>query len=102
MYTLTWIPAAIRAPLCAMAYGMASLAWGQAGAPAQDPPRWHIEDLTPQARYQTAKKEAGAAYQEALIECKQLHGTDRANCNGAARKQYTSDLERARLLLIPQ
>ena len=33
-----------------------------------DPPRWYQEDVTPQQRYQTAHREAGAALQEALLD----------------------------------
>ncbi|CAN5292171.1 hypothetical protein BH11PSE11_BH11PSE11_10220 [soil metagenome] len=61
-----------------------------------DPPRWTIEDRTPQARYQTSKKEAAAAYQEALNDCRQNRGADRAACLRDARTNYQRDLDEAK------
>jgi hypothetical protein len=67
-----------------------------AGAPKIDPPRWSMEDTTPEARYRTMKKEAGAAYQEALWDCKKMAASERSACQKAARDQYNQDLTVAR------
>ncbi len=70
-----------------------------------DPARWYQEDLTPQARFQTSKKEAEAAYKEAVVECKQLAPANRGNCLSDARNQLVHDLESAKkktLIAIPK
>jgi hypothetical protein len=61
-----------------------------------DPPRWTNEDRTPQARYLNSKKEAAAAYQEALSACKMVTGTARTSCEKLARDDYRADLEEAK------
>jgi hypothetical protein len=71
--------------------------WAQGLAPdsvAQpgDPARWYQEDMTPGARSQTLKKEAGAAYQEALAECKRAERATRAACMREARIMFEQDL----------
>jgi hypothetical protein len=58
----------------------------------KDPARWYTEDTTPQAKYQTAKKEAGAALQESLAECKKMTGTVRAECMQEARSRFHADM----------
>ena len=75
-----------------------ALAAGEA-APAIDPPRWHSEDTTPQARYQTAKKEAGAAYQEALNDCRSLLGAEKTACVKEAQATFAADMAEAKKLL---
>jgi hypothetical protein len=65
----------------------------------QDPARWTIEDTTPQAHYQTLKKEAGAAYQEALAECKRQYGSEKAGCLREARTNFQVDMENAKKAL---
>ena len=77
----------------------ASLAQGQPAtglAEAADPVRWYQEDLTPNARFQTLKKEADAAYKEALIECKTGERATRATCMNEARAQQKQDIANAR------
>lgn len=61
-----------------------------------DPPRWTHEDMTPQARYQTSKKEADAAYRVAVAECKTVSRADRNSCMREARENRQSDLAEAR------
>ena len=61
-----------------------------------DPARWYQEDLTPHARFQTSKKEAEAAYKEAVIDCKQLELAKRSNCMRDARSQMLQDVEAAK------
>ena len=73
-------------------------------AETADPARWYQEDLTPQARFQTAKKEVDAAYKEAAIECKKLAPANRSSCVRDARTQWAQDLESAKkktLRVIP-
>ena len=66
-----------------------------------DPARWYQEDLTPHARFQTSKKEAAAAYKEAVIDCKQLELSSRSNCMHDARSQMMQDVESAKKKLMP-
>lgn len=70
--------------------------------PDKDPPQWHTEDTTPQMRYQTSKKEAGAAYEEARKECKAMRGADASACNREARENYQQDLATAKSQLEPR
>lgn len=58
-----------------------------------------VEDKTPQAQYQTSRKEANAAYQEALVECKKMQGSERSGCMKEARSNLQSDLAEAKRLL---
>lgn len=77
----------------------ASLAQGQPAAglaDAADPVRWYQEDLTPNARFQTLKKEVDAAYKEALNECKTGERATRAACMNEARAQQKQDIASAR------
>lgn len=71
------------------------------GAPQKDPPQWSTHDTTPQARFQTAKKEAGAALQEAQNSCRDLRGAERTGCMKDAQTTYTQDMADAKKLLTP-
>jgi len=62
----------------------------------KDPPRWRIEDRTPQARFQTMKKENTNAYAQALNDCRAMHGRKAADCRNEARTNFDSDMQRAR------
>src|SRR4051794_14468796 len=46
----------------------------------KDEARWRKEDATPQAHYQTLKKEAAAAYRENTKQCKAMSSSERAAC----------------------
>jgi hypothetical protein len=59
-----------------------------------EPARWFQPDDTPQKRAQTAKKEAQAALDEALKECRRERGQRRA-CEKEARDQYRVDMRDA-------
>jgi hypothetical protein len=61
-----------------------------------DPARWAQEDTTPEARFKTAKKEAGAALQEAQAECRKLAPAAQTDCMAQARGLYQTDLETAK------
>ncbi|RJF99154.1 hypothetical protein [Noviherbaspirillum saxi] len=61
--------------------------------------RQTVEDRTPQAQFQTSKREANAAYQEALAECKKMRGTDRNKCMSEAKTNLQNDLAEARKAL---
>lgn len=66
-----------------------------------DPARWYQEDVTPQQRYQTARKEAGAALQEALLECARLLDRPaKVACVSDARARHAQDISDARKALI--
>lgn len=64
--------------------------------PDIDPARWTKEDVTPQARYQTLKKEAGAAYRENTSQCKSLPVAERKACVAEAKRIRQDDLARAK------
>lgn len=66
----------------------------------KDPARWYAEDVTPQSRYQTSKKEANAAYKEAQAACKKMARHERAKCISDARKSLQSDLAEAKKIMI--
>jgi hypothetical protein len=55
-----------------------------------------IEDKTPQAQYQTSRKEANAAYQEALAECRKMQSGERSGCMKEARSNLQNDLAEAK------
>jgi hypothetical protein len=61
-----------------------------------DPARWAQEDTSPEARFQTAKKEAGAALQEALAECRKLAPAEQTDCMAQARGLYQTELGAAK------
>jgi hypothetical protein len=68
-------------------------------APEKDPARWYIEDTTNQERYRTATKEAHAAYQDALKECKKVERSERTSCKKEANAQLRADLAEAKRIL---
>ena len=77
------------------------LAYAATGAvDGTDPPRWYQEDVTPQQRYQTARKEAGAALQEALLECARLDRQAKAACVDDARARHAQDIGDAKKALV--
>ena len=76
----------------ALAHGLAA----DRGAQAGDPARWHLEDTTPRERFETSKKEAGAAYRQAQSDCKKAVQASRAACMQNARNTYGRDLVDAR------
>lgn len=78
------------------AQGLAGADLAQAG----DPARWYQEDSTPRARFQTSQKEAGAAYQEALLDCKRedrVARSERNACLHNAAAQFDEAMADARL-----
>jgi hypothetical protein len=95
---------AIAAATCALA---ATLAYPAAVSPVEhvgvnaergDPARWYVPADTPQLKYETQVKEAGAVLGEALKECRALQ-SDRNACVAQAQAQHRRDLEDARSLL---
>lgn len=61
-----------------------------------EPARWTQEDETPEAKYATARKEALAANQIALDECKMMTGDAKTKCEAQARLDLVLDLARIR------
>lgn len=59
-----------------------------------DPLRWSVPDVTPQQQYKTSVKEAHAAYQEALKDCRASAG-----CKKAASDNLRNDLQQAKMKL---
>ena len=62
-----------------------------------DPARGYIAAETPARKYQALMKEAGAALEEALGECRAA--VDRRACEREAREIYRSDIAEARTVL---
>jgi hypothetical protein len=54
------------------------------------------EDTTPRAHYNTSKKEANAAYNEALKECRSMGRAERSDCMKEAQTNLRNDLAQAR------
>lgn len=61
-----------------------------------EPDRWTQEDATPEQRYVTARKEALAANQIALDECKTMGGDAKTKCEAQAKLDLVLDLARIR------
>lgn len=61
--------------------------------------RQTVEDTTPRAQYNTSKREAQAAYQEALNDCKKMRGTEKTACMKEARGNLQNDLAEAKKVL---
>lgn len=62
-----------------------------------EPARRYIAADTPARKYQTLMKEAGAAFKEALGECRAA--VDRRACERVAREIFRSDIAKARTAL---
>jgi hypothetical protein len=60
--------------------------------PEPEPERWTQEDLTLEQRFETARKETLAAYQEAMNTCKAMHPTEQADCTSEAKAQLELEL----------
>lgn len=65
----------------------------------KDPARWYAEDSTAKAQSKTAQKEAAAAYQEALADCRKMRGAEAKACMKEARDNYRNDTADAKKLL---
>jgi predicted small lipoprotein YifL len=63
---------------------------------SDEPARWTQEDATPEQKFATARKEALAANQMALDECKTMIGDDKAKCEAQARLDLVLDMARIR------
>lgn len=61
-----------------------------------DPKQWRTPDVTPAQQYATARKEAAAAYSEALKQCRTMSSADRAHCQADAKATLNSDLAAAK------
>ncbi len=57
-----------------------------------DPERWTQEDVTPEQKYDTARKEAVAAQQIALDYCKSLPTSDQALCLAQSRLEFEKEM----------
>lgn len=57
------------------------------------------EDTTPRARYNTSRKEANAAYSEAVKACNSMSGKGKTDCLKEARTNLRDDLAQARQTL---
>jgi hypothetical protein len=66
------------------------------GAPAKDPSRWYTPDATPQQQAGTSRKEAQAAFQEAIAACRVVARGERQACIKEAKDNLKDDLNAAR------
>lgn len=57
-----------------------------------DPARWTQEDVTPEQKYETARKESVAARQIALDFCKTLPLADQSLCLAQTRLEYEKEM----------
>lgn len=57
-----------------------------------EPERWTQEDVTPEQKYETARKESLAAHQEAQNDCKTLSAPERALCQAQARLEFEKEM----------
>lgn len=57
-----------------------------------DPARWTQEDVTPEQKFDTARKEAVAAQQIALDYCKSLPVSDQALCLAQSKLEFEKEL----------
>jgi hypothetical protein len=84
--------------LCLLVASMSALSASAAAPDAteKDEARWTTPDTTPQQRYETAKKEANAAYQMVLGDCRALSGKEKSDCTKEAKTNYDHDLAEAK------
>ena len=54
--------------------------------------RWTQEDVTPEQKYETARKESVAAQQVAVDMCKTLAQIDQAVCLAQTRLEYAKEM----------
>lgn len=57
-----------------------------------EPERWTQEDVTPEQKYDTARKESLAAQQEAQKYCKTLPVSDQALCLAQSRLEFEKEM----------
>jgi hypothetical protein len=81
---------------CAAALAIGSFASLSAFGAADPEARQLTEDFSPQAQYRLATREAQAAYQDAITNCKTMKGADRNNCMKEARTNLQADLANAK------
>ncbi|SNS36577.1 hypothetical protein SAMN06265795_102394 [Noviherbaspirillum humi] len=90
------VPAAwAAAALCSMPLA-ASAADASNTAMSRSEARQMVPDSTPQQRYNTSRKEAQAAYQEALAACRSMSAGERTSCMKEAKQNLQSDLAYAK------
>ena len=57
-----------------------------------EPARWTQEDVTPEQKYETARKESVAAQQVAVDMCKTLPPIDQPVCLAQTRLEYVKEM----------
>jgi hypothetical protein len=82
--------------LYAATFAAGSFAISPAFGAADPEARQMTEDFSPQAQYRLATREAQAAYQDAITNCKTMKGADRNNCMKEARTNLQADLANAK------
>jgi len=91
------VPIPLPAPSAISQTGPIPLPPPSAIPPAsEEPARWLQEDATPEQQYATARKEALAANQMALEECKTMSGDARTKCEAQAKLDLVLDLARVK------
>ena len=69
------------------------------GADTKAEARQSTEEMSPQAQYKIAQKEASAAYRDAQADCKKMSKSERTACLKEARSNYQADLSQAKKAL---
>ena len=69
--------------------------YGYENVQMNDPQRWHREDMGPRARYENMKREAAAAYQQSMNDCRSMRGRDAMNCRREAKSNFDQDMRHA-------
>lgn len=89
----------LGALLTAASFSVALAANAEQQAPASDPARWFVEDMTPQQKYQTLKKEAAAGQRESRNNCRSLPKAEVSACMKEANDNFKADMESAKKVL---
>ncbi len=57
------------------------------------------QDMSAQARYKNARREANAAYKEAVADCRKMRGAEHTTCMKDAKANLQNDLAEAKKTL---
>ena len=87
------------ASLLAMAmFAVSSLTHAASTSDEESLEKGAVADVTPPQKYQTAIREAGGAYKDALRECDQTNGDERRSCTEEVKAVYDRDMAQAKLI----
>jgi hypothetical protein len=90
-----WHIKSIYRPIVLAVLSAGLMAGAASAAEPGDPSRWYKADRSHAEKVATSRKEAHAAYKEAVDECKKLDRQDRSVCVAEAKAQLKRDLDYA-------